>query len=488
MSGVRDGLADGDLTVSVGGTTIVATDEVLAQAQFLNVLRDDLADWVGRAYRIRNLDPYWPANWLGQDPWPDLLQVAGRLNSLHEYCGVIADNLVAAARSYGYVERVAREAALMGAADLAYGLGRLLRGGVFALAGTPFGVSMAGAASVGRIGLHGSLRSPSRSPAARNGADELDPRLLTNPNVVALVRAAASSLDDVAWGLAGTPRSVGRAFGDEGLGVIGISRTALGVLAVARNGGVFRESPVSVAAVGTPTQPTPPTGVGDLAARIPKAVAGKPQVRIENYGDAEHPSWAVYISGTVEWDAIAKTDPLDLTSNITAMAGQTAGSFETVISAMKAAGIAPSDPVVLAGHSQGGLIATQVAAYSWFNVQAVATFGAPESKVPVPDGVATLTVEHSDDIVPAMGGDSLTDSDDRVTVRREAFASEPLPAGAALPAHNLDTYRETALLIDASPEANLQGFRDTVTDVLGSEAGEAVLWRGSRVPEGPAPQ
>ncbi|MDJ0377390.1 hypothetical protein [Cryobacterium sp. PH31-L1] len=488
MPGVRDGLVHGDLTVSVGGTTIVATDEVLAQAQFLNVLRNDVADWAGRAHRIRNLDPNWPANWLGQDPWPDLLQVAGRLNSLHEYCGVIADNLIAAARSYGYVERVAREAALMGAADLAYGLGRLLRGGLVALTGTPLGVSMAGVAGVGHIWLYGSLRSPYRARAARIGTDKLDPRLLTNPTVVALLRAAASSLDDVAWGLAGTPRSVGRAFGDEGLGVIDTSRTAFGVLAVARKDGLLRESPVSVAAVGDSTQPMPPTGVGDLASRIPKAVAGKPQVRIENYGDTEHPSWAVYISGTVEWDAIAKTDPLDLTSNITAMAGQAAGSFETVISAMKAAGIAPSDPVVLAGHSQGGLIATQVAAYSWFNVQAVATFGAPESKVPVPDGVATLTVEHTDDIVPAMGGDSLTDSADRVTVRREAFASEPLPAGAALPAHNLDTYRETALLIDASPEENLQGFRDTVTGILGSESGGAVLWHGIRVPEGPAPQ
>jgi hypothetical protein len=62
------------------------------------------------------------------------------------------------------------------------------------------------------------------------------------------------------------------------------------------------------------------------------------------------------------------------------------------------------------------------------------------------------------------------------------------PVGETLPAHHLDRYRETALLIDASPETNLQDFRNTVTGVLGSDQGEAILWRGIRLPPGLASQ
>jgi hypothetical protein len=83
-------------------------------------------------------------------------------------------------------------------------------------------------------------------------------------------------------------------------------------------------------------------------------------------------------------------------------------------------------------------------------------------------------------VITAFGGASRIDSDDRVTVRRAAYASAPLPAGEVLPAHHLDSYHETAQLIDASPESNLHDFRANVTDVLGSEPGETVLWRGKR--------
>ncbi|MDJ0339792.1 hypothetical protein [Cryobacterium sp. PH31-O1] len=488
MSSVSAGLEGGDLLVSVGGTTIVATDAILAQSQFLDALHADATDWARRAYRIRNLDPMRPANWLGQDPWPDLVQAAGRLHQLAVLCSEVASYLRATARNYGYAERLAQELALLNAASIAHDLGRFLRAGLFALSGTSIGVTVTGILALDLIRRHGTTHPAS---AVQNGSArglEISPRLLTNAATVSLVRIAASSIDDAAAGFGGTPRSVGITFGDEGLGLIGVSQTALGVLAAARGHGLLQEGAVNTAAVGAPTRANPPTGTGDLAARIPKSVPGQPQVRIERYGTPESPSWAVYIGGTVDWDVVATTEPWDLTANVAALAGENAGSFSAVIDAMKAAGIAPADPVVLAGHSQGGLVATQVAAYAWFNVQAVATFGAPESKVPVPPGVATLTVEHTDDVVTAMGGDSLIDSDDRLLVRREAFAVREPPPGTVLPAHDLNTYQETARMIDASPEENLTDFRDAVTGVLGSEPGEAVLWRGIRLPEGPTPQ
>ena len=476
MSIVSADPADGGLIVSVGGTTIVATDVVLAHAQFLHAAHVEALNWRARVRSIRHMELRAPLS--GTEPLPDLVRAESLLNQLQHRCGELADDLVKAAENYGYAEGVAQRIALIYGADLAHSLGQFLRSVLIFSPMTVLSVALPGLGALGVM---------STSKMGSSGVT-IDQRLLTNPSVVSLVRVAVSSLDDVAAGLAARPRSVGRVLGDEGLGVIGVSATALGVLAAARAGGRFRESPVHVVQVGAPKRAVAPRGVADLAAGIPNAAAGKPQVRIERYGPAGKPSWVVYVGGTVDWNTVATSEPWDLTANLTAIAGQNAGSFEAVMQAMRAAGIASDDPVVIAGHSQGGLVATQVAAVGEFDVQAVATFGAPESSVPVPPGVATLTVEHTDDVATAMGGDSLIDSDDRTLVRREAFALvEPEP-GSALPAHNLDTYEQTARLIDASAEENLSAFQSTVATIVGSEPGEAVLWRGIRLPERPVPQ
>ena len=469
----RAGAGEGELTVSVGGTTVVATDVVLAQAELLRYTHTQAGEWKSRVTSIRALGSDGPSNRASQETDLPLHWAEAALGQLEQRSDDLVVSLMDAAERYGRTERAAMQLAVLGSAKLGYDLG-LFRNLVLLLSVGP----AAKAAQAWRSWAGGGTHSP----------QALDPRFITNPAVVLLTKLTVSSLDEVVAGGYGIPLPVALALGNPGMGLTGATGTALGVLALGRSGGRFREGPVSVAAVGAPVRARPPKGVRDLAANIPKAVEGQPQVRIERYGSPGNWSWAVYVGGTVDWDSVARTEPWDLTANISAMAKQKSGSYEAVMEAMDAAGITAGDPVVIAGHSQGGLIATQVAASGAFDVQAVVTLGAPESPVPVPPGVATLTVEHTDDIVTAFGGASLIDSDDRVTVRREAFVSAPLPEGEVLPAHHLDTYRETARLIDASPETTLQGFRDTVTGIIGSEPGEAVLWRGIRLPEGPTPQ
>ena len=466
MSEKLDAAGEGDLTVSVGGSMIVATDAVLAQAEVVRYAQQRAGDWQTSVENIRRLNPDGPLKLTPQDPGMSLLWAWVALRELEQRSGDLVDSLVDAAERYGRTEQAAMQLAVFWSAKIGHDLGKFRLLALLVAAGPVARGALAWRAW--------DSKHDANSPA------QVDPRLLTNPAVVVLARLLVSSLDDVAAGALGVPFAVDLLLGDSGLGLIGVSSTAVGVLAAARAGGFFRESPVAVAAVAAPTPAMPPTGVDDLAAGIPKAVAGKPQVRIEKYGTPEHPSWVVYVGGTVDWNAVATDEPWDLTANVTAVAGQNAGSFMAVMQSMRAEGIGPDDPVVITGHSQGGLVATQVAAAGVFSVRAVATFGAPESRVPVPTGVATLTVEHTDDVVTALGGESLLSSDDRVTVRREAFATVPVPEGAVLPAHNLDVYRETARRIDASPETTLQDFRATVTAVLGSAPGEAVLWRGVR--------
>ncbi|SEN59535.1 alpha/beta hydrolase [Cryobacterium luteum] len=471
MSERPDAVPEGELTISVGGTTLVATDAVLAQAEMLRNAQVQAGDWQSRVESIRQLDLGGVWTWTPEDPSLTLTWAGVALGQLEERTGDLAASLTDAAERYGWTERAVMHMAVLGSAGLGYDLGRF-RALVFLLA--------AGPAARGALAW--------RAWNSHHGSPGIDYRFLTSPAAVVLTKLIVTSLDDVAAGALGVPLPIDLLLGDSGLGLVGVSTTAVAVLAAARSRGLFREGPVKVATAGAATSATPPTGVGDLAARIPKAIAGQPQVLIENYGTPENLSWAVYVGGTIDWNAVATTEPWDLTANVTAMAGQNAGSLQAVMQAMHAAGITAGDPVVIAGHSQGGLVATQVAASGAFAVRAVVTFGAPESRVSVPSGVATMTVEHTDDVTTGLGGASMVQSEDRITVRREAFFSAEPPAGEALPAHHLDTYRETALLIDASPEKNLTDFRDTVTGVLGSEPGDAVLWRGIRLPERPTPR
>jgi len=282
----------------------------------------------------------------------------------------------------------------------------------------------------------------------------------------------------VAAGAVGVPFPVSAALGDEGAGLFGVTTTAAGTLAVARSIGMLRETPVTVTRVGKPRPARPPGGFADLAARIPRVSTGGPQVRIERYGGAADAAWLVYIGGTAEWSPVSAGEPWDMTSNITAVAEQGAGSYRAVVQAMHEAGIRPTDAVIPVGHSQGGLVAAQLAAAGEFNTVAVATFGAPVAQVPVPPGLPVIAVEHSEDLVPALGG-ATRDAEARLTVRRELYADAAVPA-SPLPAHGLVTYRETARLIDASPAPALADFRTLLAATVGTAPGVASRWRGTR--------
>ncbi|POH66294.1 hypothetical protein C3B61_09310 [Cryobacterium zongtaii] len=224
--------------------------------------------------------------------------------------------------------------------------------------------------------------------------------------------------------------------------------------------------------------PSPPAGFADLADRIPTEDDGG-QVRIERYGDAAHPSWLVFIGGTVEWSPTGSSEPWDMASNVAAVADQEAGSYRAVLQAMQAAGVQPGDPVVPVAHSQGGLIANQLVSRGDINAVGLVTFGAPETDLPLPEGLPAIAVEHEDDLVPALG--STSDEDHRLYVRRELFAGREVPADKVMPAHQLVGYRETARLVDGSPEPRLVAFRAQLDGIVGESPGQQSVWRAERV-------
>ena len=94
----------------------------------------------------------------------------------------------------------------------------------------------------------------------------------------------------------------------------------------------------------------------------------------------------------------------------------------------------------------------------------------------------TLTIAHTEDLVPALGGLDTASGDDRVLVRRTLYDDAPLPTGDAFPSHDLDAYRETAGLVDASKDPRVEKFIDGAAPFLtGNAQGTATEYRAERV-------
>lgn len=117
------------------------------------------------------------------------------------------------------------------------------------------------------------------------------------------------------------------------------------------------------------------------------------------------PRWVVEIPGTSEWSPFAGGNPSDLTSNAQLM--QRRGELLVGIQeAMQRAGVRPGEPVMLAGHSQGGIAAAALAsdrlARADFKITHVLTAGSPVARMPIPSDVRVLSIEHREDPVPRL--------------------------------------------------------------------------------------
>lgn len=215
------------------------------------------------------------------------------------------------------------------------------------------------------------------------------------------------------------------------------------------------------------TEP-PPGGAADLVRRLTGLV--KPDDAVVEVSEVRRSdgtsAWVVAIPGTQAWDAWSE-DPLDLGGNLALMGNGDADSARAVVKAMEAAGIGRDDPVVLAGHSQGGLIASRVAAAGGYAVAAVLTVGSPTGSSATPASVPTLGLEHTSDPVPALDGKPPRDEPLRTTVRGRPDGRARRSASHA---HATPEYEKLAARADASGHPSLVRWRETMTDVFGDGA------------------
>jgi hypothetical protein len=192
-------------------------------------------------------------------------------------------------------------------------------------------------------------------------------------------------------------------------------------------------------------------------------------------------AWILQVPGTQQWRPAAGANPLDLTSDVRLLAQETAvltrAAGEALDQGMAAAGrVHSGDPVMLVGHSLGGIAAASLACSPEFTaghrVTHVVTAGSPIARFPVPPGVTVLSLEHRQDAVPHLEGARNPDLRSWVTVTRDV-AADPEVQGRLVAAHEVGEYTETAHQVDLAVR---QGSSPSLVDWA---AGSRAFFAGS---------
>lgn len=273
-------------------------------------------------------------------------------------------------------------------------------------------------------------------------------------------------------------------------------------------GGFFRDGAAArVELQRQPPEAMAPRDLEDLLSSQVALESGEPrpgQVRVVQVPQRGGGSaWVVQVSGTQVWSPTAGVNPSDLTTNLRLMARQQtvlAGAVEEALERSMAqahpqaqphrVGEDPSDdPVMLVGHSQGGIAAAALASSAAFRsrhrVTHVVTAGAPVARFPVPSSVSVLALEHRQDPVPRLDGAPSPDRASWVTVRRDVPVGAGRPSAVAV--HSAREYARTAGEADRSDAPSLRSWRaGSGRFFAGNSFGQPRVW-DYRVERRPAP-
>lgn len=222
-------------------------------------------------------------------------------------------------------------------------------------------------------------------------------------------------------------------------------------------------------------------------------------VRVTEVHHGSRSVWLVEVSGTQVWNPVAGGNPFDVTTDVRAMAGESTvladGVAQALDQAQRSTGRAPAalqgEPVLLAGHSLGGIVAAGLASSSAFtarhHVTHVVTMGSPVARMPVAKDIQVLSLEHRQDAVPRLDGRPNPDRPDWVTMTRDLEAGR-LPGASAVgttsAAHGTSEYAVTAAAADRSAERSLASWREGSRDFFAPGAKVQPTIRDFRIQRG----
>ena len=184
----------------------------------------------------------------------------------------------------------------------------------------------------------------------------------------------------------------------------------------------------------------------------------------------------MHIPGTQSWQARPGANPFDLSADAAALAGRPNAVGAVVARGLRSCGARPGEPVLLSGHSLGGIAAAELAADQVlrreFTITHVVSAGSPTALSDVPDDVSVLSLEHDQDPVPWLDGEPSPDRANWVTVRR--------PVDGALHAHDTQEYARTGAMVDASADGSLAAAASRPGPIPGPAGGHRDQLGGHR--------
>lgn len=196
------------------------------------------------------------------------------------------------------------------------------------------------------------------------------------------------------------------------------------------------------------------SGVADLSPSPDSPLNGTIEIQTLDGGtdDVRH---IVYLPGTDDMLTLPWTqdgDVRDLATDLISASGHQTAYQQGILQAMTQAGIGAHDPVLLVGHSLGGMEATAILGQGGdgFNVTHVVTAGSPTAQVDAyPPGSHVLSLEHQGDVVPLVDGAPNPDTPEQATV---TFDDGPT---GILDAHDYDHYIAGAAAADGSADPSV---------------------------------
>lgn len=196
-----------------------------------------------------------------------------------------------------------------------------------------------------------------------------------------------------------------------------------------------------------------PTTLSGLAERLNNPSGN---IRIESYSTPTGRLLVVSLPGTAEWNPLGKEKAFDVRSDVELLGTtEKSSSYRAAKAALNAFGVTSNDRLILVGYSQGGMVAADLAQQN-SNVVGMVTMGAPIANEKLPAGLPVISLEHSNDAVPALAGSTNPITENWATATRhvDVTAGENI-----LKAHNIGEYVETANLADKSADAGLVRLR-----------------------------
>jgi hypothetical protein len=202
-----------------------------------------------------------------------------------------------------------------------------------------------------------------------------------------------------------------------------------------------------------------PGSVQDLLSHLEQVAALSPEADSPGNGTIEVQTLtgadgqAVHIVNLPGTDDLTTTpwtadgDVRDMGTNLELVAGLPDDYQQGILQAMSDAGIGADEPVLIVGHSQGGMEAAAIlAGHSGFHVTDVVTAGSPTAQVPAfPAGSNVLSLEQHGDLVPLLDGEPNPPSVQQTTVLVDVE-----PGSGVTAHHDYDVYVDAAAAADSS--------------------------------------